>query len=394
MLSKEQIEQIRKWWTDPENSSAAFSGLANFKQWLFLEKNINVSSHELWKIMRTVPEYVMNIRGRKRFRRRGMELYGSNELWMGDSAHMYKYKHKKYFMVIVDCFNHRVYTRAMNKLDKKSGLEAFLSIVNNDNEGIFPRKFASDEGSEFSGVKEYCKKNDILYSRKYGLNKAYAAERMIQTLKKRLYLALRTSGKRDWVSLLPVITKNVNSRQSAAIGGLRPIDIRGNIDDPIIREAKKEAGVYYTEGTWKEQRENQKRYDLRGKFKVGQLVYGPYDHKNHFDKTYDTDRGVIYKVVEIRANTSPELIYVSTMNGHRLDRAYYPSELQMVNPMKKSNMLEIEKIVDDRIKDGKEQVKIKWKYHSSRHNTVSILIKSLDTSVQAFILFPRQISSV
>jgi hypothetical protein len=82
-------------------------------------------------------------------------------------------------------------------------------------------------------------------------------------------------NKKDWPLYLPQIIKNLNCLPNKAIGGLRPQDITGPKDDPIIDEAKLAAGKEIQNEThyydWKS---NQLAYNKSNvELKKGNYVY-------------------------------------------------------------------------------------------------------------------------
>lgn len=231
----------------------------------------------------------------------------------------------KYFLLVIDAFSRLIFTRPLKSLSGNEGKRAFLDIVNKDNHGQLPKNIvASDLGGEMSKLIPYLKKKGVFWSRKYGANKAFLAERYIKTIKRKIYQALRGPKilDKNWVRLLPIFTKNINMTPKKAIGYLKPAEVHGSENDPKIRRAMKKAGVWNKTPTVSEQQETSKKYSSQKlKFKVGDYVFANLEReneKNPFLRSFDTQKGMLYKVWQVRSNVMPPLIYIETLKGHKL----------------------------------------------------------------------------
>ena len=77
-----------------------------------------------------------------------------------------------------------IFTRAVRKKSGAKVQEAFLNIVNEDNNKIFPERLECDQGSEFKPLRRLLKSEHHMHiTLKYGKKKASICERAIQDLK-------------------------------------------------------------------------------------------------------------------------------------------------------------------------------------------------------------------
>ena len=124
----------------------------------------------------------------------------------------------KYILVVIDCFSKMLWTRPMKKKDKNSTSEAFQSILSSmDNH---PNTIITDDGLEFfnKDVKDVFKTYGIhLYSIKSD-KKASMAERVIQTIKRRLEKTLYANKSKRWIDYLEQTTDNYNNTPHRTIG--------------------------------------------------------------------------------------------------------------------------------------------------------------------------------
>ena len=56
------------------------------------------------------------------------------------------------------------------------------------------------------------------------------AERYILTLKRRLYMMLRSELSKNWIHYLPIVTNSLNNSPLESLGFLKPSDIRTEAD--------------------------------------------------------------------------------------------------------------------------------------------------------------------
>lgn len=79
----------------------------------------------------------------------------------------------------------------------------------------------------------------------------------------------------DWVRLLPIAVKLVNSRPLKRNGRLPPNEISSFLDDPLLRKAKEESGTpEIKEPSYQKQNRSQQLYEKNSKlFQKNDFVY-------------------------------------------------------------------------------------------------------------------------
>ena len=119
--------------------------------------------------------------------------------------------------------------------------------------------------------------------------KASWAERYILTLKRRLYMMLRSELSKDWIHYLPIVTNSLNNSPLESLGFLKPSDIRTEADSIKVDQALalNEITPKETLPTFEEQNENQKNYEKNKKNLLpGTFCYLDFNEKL-FDKSFD-----------------------------------------------------------------------------------------------------------
>ena len=64
------------------------------------------------------------------------------------------------------------------------------------------------------------------------------AENFIGQLKKKIYIQLRLHKTENWVSLLPIVTKNLNGSPHPSLGGLIPANLTSKVKAVAVDEAR------------------------------------------------------------------------------------------------------------------------------------------------------------
>lgn len=376
VVSPQEKREIIQLWKDVKNNPSAYSGLSKFHMYLthYLKKQI--SRRDLDRIFREVPNYVMSIAQRVRIPRRHLFVNSSNRIFQADVAEMPKSGLFIGYLLVIDCFCDKIFTVLLKTRNSEDLKRAFLAVFRL-NGGVRCEKMETDQA--FKGLRTFFRSQNIYWHAKYGANKAFAAEKGVQTIHRRLYIAMRSSNT-PWPKLLGPVTKGklyqiwskgtldkkpslisaYNFTPNAGIGNLIPGNLTP-LDDEKIRKAKEKSGNFYTEPTLEEKKAHEKKW-LRDHpdFKVGAYCFKP-SSKAPFSKSYFVQRGQIYKVAEIRAGVSPVLVYLRDPKGNRDPRAYYSSELQIVKIPTKKEMYEIERIIGYKKVDGEEFVRVRWK---------------------------------
>lgn len=110
-------------------------------------------------------------------------------------------------------------------------------------------------------------------------------------------MLLRSRLQKDWPKYLQTVTTSLNSRKLPSLGGLRPEEVKGSINDPIVDQYKKKIGKKIFDITYKEKIANQKQYenDL-SKLQSGDYVYAALRDNSHY-KSFDIQ--VLYRTLLI-----------------------------------------------------------------------------------------------
>lgn len=281
---------------------------------------------------------------RRNFTRRKTIIKGYGDLWQIDLAEMQPYAREnrgyRYIFVVIDCYSKYMWTRPLKNKTAREILKAMKEILKDAD--YAPKHIQSDQGTEFYN-KHFTKlmeKYSINHYSTYSTKKAAIVERVIRTLKNRLYKKCSIRGKYKWLDILPEITNLYNNTKHRTIG-MKPID--------VTRQTQISA---YTQP---------EVIPLKFKFHVGDIVRIS-RHKGIFDKGYTINWSTeLFKIVKVNL-TNPTTYLLEDMNKQPIKGCFYGVELQKT---KNPDVYLIEKILRRR----KNKIYVKWLGLSSESNS-------------------------
>ena len=284
MLSDEQILQLYK---DP-NFVASFTGVRNFRNFLFTEKGEHVPEKRIYSILKKDPNYIIHMKPARKYETRSYDIQSFGELVQADLAEMFEYDGYKYILVVIDVFSKHIFAEPLKDKTAKTVGESLEKIFQQFQSPI--TKLETDQGKEFIGNRDLFKKNKIIFKTKHLVNKASFAEGAIRLLKRKLYMMMRSQLSKNWLTYLPLVVASLNARHIKSLGGVQPKEINSLLDDVKIRKAQEvNCVIPFEEPDYKTQNANQSTYlnDPKSPFKIGDYVYLDFK-QSAFDKSYDT----------------------------------------------------------------------------------------------------------
>jgi transposase InsO family protein len=145
-------EEILKYYVD-KNFPGSFASAKNLQWFLKAELNEKVPLSRIYKVLKSQPFFMYQLRRMKRFPRRRYDVKGFLELVQCDLAVMFTDKKGfNYFLLIMDVFTTKIWTYPMKKKNSKASKQAFEQFFKDVNNQL-PTQIASDQGREFTSLK-------------------------------------------------------------------------------------------------------------------------------------------------------------------------------------------------------------------------------------------------
>lgn len=156
---------------------------------------------------------------RKIFRRRHVVTRFRNELLQADLIDFQTYFKKnnglKYILVVIDTYTKFVWVEPLKNKTGKVVTKHMANILKK----VHPKLLQTDNGTEFynKDFQDLMKKYKIKHYSTYSVIKAGMAERVIKTLKNKIYQNFTATGSWNWSNSLVKIILNYNNTKHSTI---------------------------------------------------------------------------------------------------------------------------------------------------------------------------------
>lgn len=254
---------------------------------------------------------------RRNFLRRSVILKGIDDLWQADLMDMQnlrKYnKSHNYILMVIDCFSKYAWAEPLKSKNKFEVSRAFerilLSTLRN------PVNLQTDMGTEFynSTFQAMMKTYNINHYSSFSTKKASIVERLIKTVKNKLYKCFSLNGNYKWLGpTLEDVMKTYNNTIHRTIK-FKPVDVDKS-NEPEIKENLK---IIYKHLSV--QREP--------KFKVGDCVRIS-KYKHNFEKGYTPNWSTELFTIKKINKTIPVTYHIEDQRKQIILGTFYEQELQ------------------------------------------------------------------
>lgn len=274
------------------------------------------------------------------FPRRHVILKDIDDLWQADLMDMQNISkfntNYKYILVVIDGFSKYAWAIPLKQKNKESVSMAFNTILSCEKR--IPRNLQTDLGTEFynKSFQKIIKNNAINHYSTYSTKKASIVERLIRTIKSKLYKEFSLKGNYKWTDgTLAKIINRYNQTIHTTIG-LPPAEVNHSNKTKVLN-------TYF----------NQKQMKTkRCKLKMGDFVRIS-KHKGCFEKGYTPNWSTeIFKFSKVN-NTNPVTYLLQDIKQQPILGAFYDQELQIT---KHPDIYLVEKV----LKRKGRKVLVKW----------------------------------
>lgn len=280
--------------------------------------------------------YELHAPARKHFPTRRVVLKGLDDLYQMDLADMILYskynKGYKYILFIINCLSKFLFTipiKSKTASEVTSALKPILKLHRMKN-------LQTDDGKEFFNkqMKAILKLYGINHYSTYTAKKSSIAERVIRSIKTRLWTMFTERGSYQWLDILPTVVKKYNHSIHSTIK-MKPADVK----------SKHVAGIL--------KRLNKPRHIISPKYRPGMKVRIS-KYKHVFQKGYlpnwTNETFIIYSVQP----TTPPTYKLRAENGEIIKGGFYEYEIM---PTKIGDIYLVEKI----IRQKGNRILVRWK---------------------------------
>ena len=246
----------------------------------------------------------------KKFNKRKLYSQFKDNIWGVDLADMQSLSKKnkgiQYLLCAIDLYSKYAFVVPLKDKKGISVTNGFNKIIKQS--GRKPNKIWVDQGSEFYNhvFKRWLSRNNIIMYSTYNEGKSVIAERLIRTLKNKLYKHMTATGKNVYYDVLDDIVTEYNNTKHNTIK-MKPKDVGNNNKRVYIDE------------------HNEKR----SRFKVGDRVRIS-KFKNIFAKGYTPNWSREIFIVNKINDTVPYMYNIKDLNDEEIIGSFYDRELQKI----------------------------------------------------------------
>lgn len=291
-------------------SPGGYGGVKRFS------KAAGVTKKVAEKFLSSQDAYTLHKPVRKKFKRRRYLVKGIDWLWQLDLADFQKISRQnggyKYLLVCIDVFSKYVW---LEPLKNKTALET-LNGLKKILERAHPRKpnhVMTDKGGEFGRFKAYLSEQGINYYTSENVEtKASVAERVIRTLKSRIYKHFTATSGLKYIDKVQDFANSYNQSYHRTIG-TTPSSVNER------NEAKVRKRIYNKGG----------RYPPKFKYAIGDNVRITAE-KGVFAKGYTKKWTTEVFNITKQLPTYPPTYKIQDANGEAIIGSFYEQELQKV----------------------------------------------------------------
>lgn len=343
--------------------------------------------------------YALSKPARRKFPRSHVIVEGLDAQWEADlmdfsSLGSYNRSSSRYVLVMEDIFSRYVWTRI---LKSKTSVEVAKAMKEIFNEGRKPKySLFTDKGKEFyGGVRKLLKDYDINHIESQNEVKAGHVERVIKTLRSRIFRHMLHKQTHDWTTVVQAITSAYNRRVHRSLG-VSPESVNENNESEIrlqqylIRSGKKfgsESTPVIKKGhdskstnfKSKAAPVDNKKHIIKGKettsvksrkpkYKVGSAVRIS-RLRSTFSKEYDEKwTGELFKVRKVYKRDGIPIYQLDDWAGEEISGTFYEEELSL-GAEPEGGIYKVEKVLKSRKNGRHKEMLVKWYLWPEKYNS-------------------------
>lgn len=313
------------------------------KQLVFAAKEHGISRPEVLHWLSAQDAYTLHKKVVRKYRTRRYTLLGIDDLWQLDLADMQGYAKEndgfKFWLVVIDTFSKFLWVRPVRNKSAKTVAETFEAILLQS--GRKPNNINTDKGTEFVNsifAKLLGDQNIHFYTAQNPDTKACFAERVIRTIKERVFRYLTHKNTKRYIDNLAEFVSSYNDTIHRSIK-MKPSEVSKQNEDEVARHL-----------------EVKSKENSRLKFTATdnvRITKGLKVFRKGYEPSWTEE---VFVVKEVHA-TDPPTYQLQDQAGEDIMGRFYENELQKV---RMSKVFKVETVLKRRKKGGISESLVKW----------------------------------
>lgn len=343
------------------DGSSSFSSAEKLREAAHQERGVLIPLKEIKEWLRGNDTYTRFRFRRKKFKRNPIIAGEIDEQWQGDLAELSDLSRYnsgfKYLFICIDVVSRFGFVEALKTKRSDEVTEAFQRILQR---GRKPSKFQTDDGKEFlnSRFQGFLRNEGIEFFTVKSENKAALAERLVRTIKEKIWRYLDFNLTRRYIDHIQDFMKSYNNTYHKTLK-MKPVEVTKGTVGKVLEN------LYGF--LWKT--DNVRGRKGRASFSVGDHVRLSLS-KNPFEKGF---RGnwtpEVFKIRSTQGRNPKRVYVVEDLHGREVSGTFYEDELQRVTHVGPGRYWRVERIL--RRRNGRNGVEyfVKWFGFDSSFNS-------------------------
>jgi len=280
---------------------------------------------------------------RKIFPRRSVVTKFKDDLWQADLIDMQAQSRKnngfKYILIVIDTYTKYLWVEALKNKTAKECTKGIIKILKKNH----PKLLQTDNGKEFynNEFQSVMNKYNIRHYSTYSSIKAGIVERVIRTIKNKIYKHFTSTGSWNWYNSISKLVYNYNHTKHSTIkctpyeARIKPIKIKRN-----------KLQIYTS---------NKIKFKINDQVRISK-------YKHNFSKGYTPNWSTeVFTIVKV-LNTDPLTYQLKDSLNNIILGNFYTQEL-------KKTFFPDTFLIERIIKKNKKKLYVKWLGFDSSHNS-------------------------
>ena len=309
------MDKITQKYTNPSHPGS-FSGLESFYRALTPTEKKSIPKNSLKKWLQGQESYTFHYPRKSKFKRNQIIVGGIDKTWQADLADFQKISKQnddyKYLLVVIDVFSKFVWVEVLKNKTAQKVLEGFSNILNKSKRK--PKQLQTDDGKEFINfkLKGFLDENSINFYTVKSENKACIVERVIRTIKEKLYRYFTYTKSVKYIDIIDDIVDSYNATYHRT-----------------IKMAPNQVNFSNEQNIWENLYLFNNNKPLNFNFKIG-------DHvrlskvKEVFTKGYIKKWTTEIFIINKQVPRYPPVYKVKDLKGEEISGVFYEEELQKI----------------------------------------------------------------
>jgi hypothetical protein len=357
VAEKKDIEEyLNSIYYDPLHAGS-YSGIQKFWTIVKSDNDYNLTYKKVSDWLKKQEAYVRHQPPPKVYPKQKILMSNLDEQWDADLMIMDKFSRQnrgyKYLAVFIDIFSRFIWVEPMKT---KKGGEMVQVLARVFKRGRKPLNLRTDRGTEYTNniVQHYLRKEGVHHFVAYNPIHASYAERVIRTLKGKLYRFFTDRQTHSYIEYLDDMVDGYNDTIHRSTG-MRPVDIQESNSQEVYEK------LYLPQQIAEEKKA------IKYKFEVGDKVYLLRDRAT-FNKGYkETYFQEIFEIIR-RTPTQPPRYKLADMLKEELNGSFYAQQLAKVT-YNADMLFRIEKVVRYRKTDKGKEALVRWQGYPPKFDT-------------------------